>query len=557
MTSGNSAISSSAARSDVLCSGSDGVYDVSFFAASIRHTIGRSRDVFGQLSGPSLAAFADEWMSMDDEDRQAFLLEHHEFAHHALMFSTPAGVLNWRMNQVISRDVQWVLLKCGDFGVTFPEGATPRELVATKVWQAAVKRRNDVPRGVKHQLLLTIQGLEDVLLLRSILFGPGAAARHAELTFRDLRRLLNRTFTYLEMRCDATLRKDWRTRLPPDTKVFPPGRDFNLVDIAEVHAIAMELFVLRSIGDLEGLRARAARAARGPYGSAFQIAVEATKNVNELGLSPHQMQLLALISFASGLDVAPKGSGPIYIEDALPWWRFARGAGAVTMEIYSEALANCLALATQPLVGAGSRWLQLANVGWYSLRNPSLETIGAVTQTVAALGLDRQIHAVHRGARLNWRYLATQLEASLGKRVDVHFERLSGEAWRGEIQSAVLLVEYKDGLHFDYADYQILYPEGSPYRSTVKDLDSYGSPSVQLMGQILNGALPRIMYAAYTGCAVPSLEVLKPKLSSYFESESTAASMVDLIRLLLERGAAVADGHLTLVPESVRLERYI
>lgn len=359
------------------------------------------------------------------------------------------------------------------------------------------------------------------------------------------------------MRCDITLRKNWRTNLPLSTKVFPKGCDFNLVDIAEVHAIAMELFVLRAVGDFEGMKARAERAARGSYGEAFKIAVEATRTVNDLGMSPHQMQVLALISFAAGLDVAPEIAGPLYLEDALPWWRFAQGTKAFTSQTYVDALRNCLALVSEPLVGPGSYWLQMSDIGWSALRVPDLEKIGHVTKTLSALGLDRQIHAIHRGARLNWRYLATQFEDSVGERLDFEFERLSGEAWRGELQGAVLLVEYKDGLHFDYADFDELYPTGSPYRTRLRHLDSYSPPAIQILGQILNGATPRIMYAAYTGCAVPTVDILTPKLAKYLQNETVATDMMELVSTLIEKSATVAQGYLTLMPKTVHLERYI
>jgi hypothetical protein len=557
MTSKNSAPSSSVRASDLLCSGNDGVYDVSFFAASIRHSIGQSQSVFGKLSGDSLAAFGEDWKMLSDSDQQAFLLEHHEFAHHALMFSTPAGVLNWRMNQVISRDVQWILRKCHEYGVQFAENTAPRDLLASRAWQVAFKRRADVARGTKRELLRTIEGLEDILRLRRILFEPGAATVFVDLTFGEMQGLIRRSFAYLEHRCDVPLRKDWRTTLPLSTKVFPEGRDFNLVDIAEVHAIAMELFVLRALGDFDGLDARIERARQGSYGLAFAIAVDATKAANDLGLSPHQMQLLSLVSFASALDVAGVETGPVYLEEALPWWRFALGA-ALTAQTYVDALKNCLALVLNPLVGTGSRWLQLADVGfWTSPSTLSLERIGAMSMTLASLGLDRQIHAIHEGARLNFRYLASQLEVSFDGRIEDDFERLSPETWRGKLQSSVLLVEYKDGLHFRHADFDALYPKGNPHRASLKHLDDYAPAAVQIMGQILNGALPRISYAAYAGCLIPRLDILEPKLAAYLGNPALAASTIELLTLFLEGGASPNERYLTLAPKTVPLERYI
>jgi hypothetical protein len=549
-------MSSFARANDVLCSGNDGVYDVSFFAVSIRHSIERSRSVFAKMSGDSLAQLGGVWRDLDEEDRQAFLLEHHEFAHHALMFSTPAGVLNWRINQVISRDVQWILQKCHENKVAFADGLTPQQILSTREWQVAFKRRNNVDRRTKQELLLTIASLEDIIRLRRILFEPGAATKFADLTFGELLDLMKRCAAYLERRCEVRLCRDWRTRLPRDTKVFPEGKAFNLVDIAEVHAIAMELFVLRAVGDLDRLRQRVDQARKGPHGVALNIAIHATREANELGLSPHQMQMLALIACSSTLDVPPPSVKTVYLEDALPWWRFA-SAEPITAAIFLDGLRNCLAIVASPLVGPGSRWLQMAGGAWPLTDVSSVEQLGAFVMSLSSLGLDRQIHAIHHGARLNWRYFLTQLETNFDLPQEIEFERLSGEAWRGQVQSAVLLAEYKDSLHFRYADFSELYPAGSPHRTTVKSLDQFGEPAYQLMSQILNGAVPRIMYAGYSGRLIPRLDTIEPKLAAYFNNPDLAASTIYLLKTLVEGAMSVVEPYLTFAPASLGVDRYI
>lgn len=549
-------MSSSARANDILCSGNDGVYDVSFLAASIRHTLERSQEVFGRLSGGLLSEFADVWKTLSDDERQAFLLENHEFAHHALMFSTPAGVLNWRINQVISRDVQWILYKAATYGVAFPPGVPPQEIVSTRAWQVAFKRRADVDRETKQELLRTITSLEDLIRLRRILFEPGAATSFADLTFGELLDLLKRCYAYLSDRCDIRFCKDWRTNLPRSTRVFPEGGAFNLVDIAEVHAIAMELFVLRAVGDVAGLERRLERARQGPYGAALDVAVAATGEANELGVAPHRIQLLSLIAFSSALDMPPGDVKTICLEEALPWWRFTSGE-AFTARTYIDALKNCFSASVEPLVGQGSCWLQVADVPWPPAASPRADALPGHFMTLSALGLDRQIHAIHQGARLNWRYLATQLEQSFGGRHQEEFDRLTPEAWRGELQNAVLLVEYNDNLQFRYADYRELYPPGSPHRVALRSLDRYGEPAYQLMGQLLNGAVPRIMYAAYAGRLLPRLGILEPKVAAYFEDASIGANTVSMLESLLEGAMSNAAPYLTLAPQSIRLERYI
>ena len=497
----------------------------------------------------------DLWRALPEEGQAAYLLEHHEFAHHALMFSTPAGVLNWRMNQVISRDIQWILLKCAETGVGFDHVCCPRDLLTTLEWQRAFKRRNDVNRATKFEVLRTIAGLEDVLLLRRILFEGGAPAHFAELTFGELCTLLRRTHAYLSDRCDVPLNRRWSTRLPPGTKVFPKGRAFNLVDIAEVHAIAMELFVLRAVGDLEGFRLRADRAHAGPYREAFGVAVDATSGANDLGMSPHQMQMMALLSFATGIDVRHGDEGPAYLEEMLPWWRFSAGE-AFARDYYVDALHNCQTLCTTPLIGEGSRWIQLMDAPFMTRGGRSLARIAATAKTITSLGIDRQIHAIHGGASLNWRYLASQLEADGGAEFPPGFDRVDYKAWRGELQAAVLLVEYSDGIHFRAADFDELYAPGSPARR-MQHLAEYEHPMLQLAGQIISGAIPRINYAAYAGHAVPRLDVLTPKLVAYLGETETAESLIEIIATLIEGRLAVVGEHVTLVPPMKAMHSYI
>lgn len=502
-----------------------------------------------------MTAFADTWKDLNAADRQAFLLEHHEFAHHALMFSTPAGVLNWRLNQVISRDAQWILKKCEDFGERFSAITPPREVVSARGWQVAFKRRSDVPRDVKNELLLTINSLEDMIQLRALFFEPGASERFADLTFRDLLALLKRSFAYLERRCDVAFPKDWRTKLPLGTKVFTPDRSFNLVDIAEVHAIAMELFILRAVGDFEAMNRRIEEARNGAYGAAVAIAVDATREVNELGVSPHQMQMQSLIAFSATLDIRAPSTKELYLEEVLPWWRFATKA-AYQPATYIDALRNCFSISMAPLIGPGSRWLQLAPMAPNALPQ-TFEGVSSLFMTLTSLGLDRQIHAIHRGATLNWRYLATQFEENFEDKAPFPFERLNGEEWRGHQQMAALLVEYTDGLNFQHADFDELYPADSEHRRTIPALEHYADPAYQLLAQLLNGAIPRVAYASYAGRAVPALSVLEPKLADYFNNLELARSTIAMIRPIVEGSMSVSGSHLTLMPETLTVDRYI
>jgi hypothetical protein len=292
---------------DVLCSDADGVYDISFFSASVGHSADTSKRVFNKFSGAMLSTFADDWRRAKASERRAFLLEHHEMAHHVLMFSTPVGVLNWRINQVASRDIVWILQKCREYDVTIPDLRKPASFLNGAAWKKEfLPRSDDIPQTEKRHLVDVIESLERLLLLRSIIFDKGAVEKHHQLTFGAMIDLMNECYRYLGVRCDCAFVTAWKTRLPAETKVFPNGKCFNVTDIAECHAISDELFVLRALSDTNGLAKRADEARDGPFGRAVALAMDQTKGANDLGYSPHQMQIMALLSCCTAVESRSK-----------------------------------------------------------------------------------------------------------------------------------------------------------------------------------------------------------------------------------------------------------
>lgn len=253
-------------------------------------------------------------------------------------------------------------------------------------------------------------------------------------------------------------------------------------------------------------------------------------------------------------DILEPASVP-YLEETLPWWRFSAGE-TLPRNYYVDALRNCQTLCTRPLIGEGSRWIQLMDAPFMTRGGRSLARIAATAKTITSLGIDRQIHAIHGGASLNWRYLASQLEADGGAEFPPGFERVDYKAWRGELQTAVLFVEYSDGIHFRAADFDELYAPGSPARR-MQHLAEYEHPMLQLAGQIISGAIPRINYAAYAGHAVPRLDVLTPKLVAFFGNTETAESLIEIIATLIEGRLSVVGEHVTLVPAMKAMHSYI
>jgi hypothetical protein len=553
-------MTSSEQSDDLLCSDGDGVYDISFFGASIGHTVGLSRDVHQRMEG-QLSQLGPQWQATEGPERKAYLLELHETSHHALMYSTPAGVLLWRLNQTISRDIGWIFRKLEELGVELAQHQTPERCVASPEWQAAFAAKSSIHPVVRDYVLHTIRSLTDLLLMRSIFFGRDAARRHADLTFGRLMPMLGRCFTYLSERCEVRFVTNWRSRLSKKTLVFPPDKSFNVMDIAEVHAIASELFALRAFGDLDGFAARRAQAEAGPFASAFAVAIAATRPVNDVGLSPHQLQMAALVSCSALLDVSAE-TKTNYVEETLPWWRFA-SKDVLGPDLVMDSMRHCMSLSGEKLIDAGSNWLRFLEHGPIT---PSSMTpkayavyLEALITSLRSLGLDLQIHSLHRGLALNWRYLLTVVLESNPKLPDPPaFERLSYQAWRSELQLAIPFLEYTDELLFHGIDMDKVYASDNPLRQ-LHMFRRFEHREFQLLAHLLNGATARTSYAAYAGKLIPRSDVLHAKIEATLGSSKIADFICKLMAHLFEGGAglSIASEHFAVVPKTVPRDRYI
>lgn len=492
------------------------------------------------------------------DERAAYLLEMHEYSHHALLFSTPAGVLLWRLNQSIARDITYVFRKARDLGVEFPATKSPASLLNSVAWQRSFATRHDLPELERVNFLYFVGALNDLVRLRSIFFGRDGATTNSELTFGELLELLTRSYAYLEERCELKFAAQWRTNLPLTTKVFGDGVKFNVHDIAEAHAIAGELFTLRALGDITSFDERRAKARAGPFGTAFTVGEAETKSVNSLGFSPHQVQVMALVACSSCLDVCD-ADDELLLEDTLPWWKFT-AASVREPHLFGDALMNCYTLAGSSLVGAGSRWLVLEDVDLSQqprTKEEQAEQASSLAKTLGSFSLDLQLKAFHVNLKLNARYLWTEMKKSLSDLPDSPLEPISGEDWRAQLLLAVPLIEYSDAMLFQSENLDSAYAASHPLRS----FHLYGDlrhPGFQLLAHLINGSTHRSLFAAYAGHLVPNTSVLKPKLTKLF-GVAFASFAATLLEAMFDKGFAVNVDtvHLNVVPGYVPSTHYI
>ncbi|CDZ59636.1 hypothetical protein [Neorhizobium galegae] len=531
------------ADDDVLCSEGDGSYDVSFFAASVAHSSVTSQRIFGAMSGAMLSARRPVWDALSPEDRQAYLLERHEMAHHALMFSTPAGGLIWRLNQVIARDAGYLLQKCDEWQIKFDGHASPRRCFADATWRAKFLKMAATAENGRHRdyCVEVFEAASKVIAFKEVLIEKGA---DGDLTVGEFLDLANFVYAWLEKRCAVPFVTMWKSRRPRDEKLFKPGEEYNINDIAECHAIGAELFVLRALGDPAAFKARADLALKGPYRKAFAAAVSHASTDGDYGFSPYFVQVAALTAMSGNIDtVAADGPKERYIEDEFPWHRFAQWQDNQTPALVSS-IQSLIFWHGRPLVGAGSRWLKF--VDWHQLQD--FAKVQGLVDTFSSLGLDLQIHAMHQGAMLNGRFLATMLADGVPTASRLPLPALSREEWFEETLLSIHMIEYDDNLLFTGEDINEIYPADSPLRM-MAIFDQMRSPIYQFMAHIMTGTAARNTFARFDHRQIPKIDVLEPKVLRLFEEKDFATSICQLFRNLYERH----------VPETllVRLKRYI
>jgi hypothetical protein len=270
-------------------SGADGVYELSYFGSSVRHSLRNSQDVYGRLSGKGrLSEHEAEWTTATEEYRSAYLLEEHENAHHRLLYGCPAGVLYWRLLQVLHRDISHFSNAKAMVDVEIPVNRTPADFFRSgDFFRYLIKIGGghlsdfSYPQGV-------IEAIDKVVLLIDILFHHNPKARFSNLTVSELLELLNDVFLWLAARCDITISEKWVSYLPGSEKVFIPGRDFNCMGLAEVHACAHELYLLRAFRDLVGFRRREKAFLDDQFGACFEAVREYVRFDNEVGYDPRE-----------------------------------------------------------------------------------------------------------------------------------------------------------------------------------------------------------------------------------------------------------------------------
>jgi hypothetical protein len=496
-------------------SNGDGSYDVSFFAHSVLHSCELSKRIFGILGDKSYSELSSEWSSASPEERNAYLIEYHEAAHHGLLFSTPAGTLLWRLNQVLCRDIQYLSTNLKSLNLNPPSTVSPRRWVNGDKFCKLLEEHNGTVPDHKAYIRKVISAVEELLLFREVFFGVKAAAKHADMSIGDLLTLCNFVYPYMAERCAVVAQGKWSTRLKLDAKVFPPEKTFNVMDIAECHAIAKELYLLRAMHDRQGFDSRLAEAIRGQFGPCLEKARNITDFKNEVGFSPHMIQLASLLACSGQIDVSQHDEVELFIEEQLPWWRFSDKEIIFSGGSFYQSIKGLETLSRKPLIGAGSGWLRL-----YSLENFSdQQSMNNFITTLTSFGLDVQVNLIHQGAHSNLLFLMDSIKhANQSPTPAEAFDK-----WSRFLFLNNAFVEYRETFFLHTVDVDSMYENSQSIRE-LSGFSHFRWPLNQLLAHIFNGGIVRRTIATFSHIAIPSSKILSGKLERFVNDNYEGAT---------------------------------
>lgn len=476
-----------------------------------------------------LSEHARDWQQATEEQRASYLLEEHENAHHMLLYSSPVGVLLWRLVQVVHRDIAHFSMAKNQLQVEIPQNRTPHHFFKSgDFFKYLIETRGGqlsdfaYPQGI-------IDAIDKIFLLIDILFHHNPSEEFSDLTVGELIDLLNDVFQWLVERCDIPPCGKWVSGLPRTEKVFAPGRDWSCMALAEVHACARELYLLRSFGDIAHFQERAKEFSGDVFGNCFDVIREATRYDNEVGFSPHEMQMSVLYALSGKIDPTMAAGQDLVFEHEFPNFRVGKERNR-HFELLRSSVENLSNLAQTPLVGAGSKWLSMHSRGTAT----SLASVTDFFSTMMSLGLDRQIYSIKNGVAANAQFISSKVLHSSGQMPNDRWEE-EWEKWNRDLKLSQIMCEYSDDFYFSYADPNEIYPAGHP----VWELDGisvFFTPPLQFASSILVGFLQQMHIASYFHYPVSTIDVIEPKIERFMKREfaelSTGLDPVEFSKLL-------------------------
>lgn len=473
-----------------------GSYGPNFFGYSVTHDISDSRRVFGKLAG-NLYERRPDWESSSEHDKHLMLVEAHESAHHHLFSSTPCGLLLWRLNQVIFRDIEWAKTEAESYGVSPPKNSVPCEFYQqSDFFERLIEGGCQVTKA--EYLRDVYKNIDNCLIVRDILFGARAPDKkdYESLTLSDLAARLNSAFDWMSKRCAIPWTRKWKVKGDPMGLVFAGDSPINAHDISEAHAVAHELSLIRAYGDIDGFHQRYMNVIGTNYERGVEVGKRGLPIVSDIDFSPSHLRHRGLLAFSTCIDltVALAGKDDLYIDEHLPWFNYEHSE-IFSSEYNQSAIQVLSQLVTSPIYLPDSQWGQTHNMNV----DPDLQKNAS---NMLWLGMDLQVRAFHRNAEVNIEYLYSFLNKK-----DFAYDQVAHHAVENNY-----LIEYGDELYALIVNLEEIYKENWSLLSEL-GFEHFNSLGMQMLCHLFNGAKLRNSIARFLGEQVPSPSIILPKLS--------------------------------------------
>lgn len=463
-------------------------------ASSLAYSAAFLREVDEILGrGATVADNRDGWLTLSAEQRKAHMIVRHEASHHRLLTGTPAGILLWRINQIIGRDVFYIRQALREEHVECL--GELRAFLSSSTFLAKHARAGEKLEYVRRDV---VPAVENLLQLREIMYGKLPGRRFGDLTFSDLCSLMNRSYAYMAARCGVDWSGVWRTRVGHE-KVFPQPRSPNARDLVEVEGASAEMWYARAFGDWQYAKGLHETAGRGPYAQMFAVVASLAPTSDPLGVSPFLMQLYCNVACSGNIDVVPAPTGDLYLEDHLPWTRCrlldpAIG-NAATVTDGIRVLDECR---KSPLVGAAAQWLV------YPHSQVRRQQPGHNLSLLSSAGMELQLWTIKESLANSLNFVSAAMMSPSLVREDAL------NHWLVNAEMRLILKECEDEIELRLPNTGDVYSSTHPLR--LIDIDGIPFTAQLLLGNIAVGVAIGAAIATYEGHAFWNLEAIGRKV---------------------------------------------
>ena len=498
----------------------------------INHEVELSKSAYKTIFDNSISK-KQAWSLLSIEQKNCFLAEEHEIAHHVLLSSTAAGMLEWRTAEVWHRDLEWLVHQIADLNLETPRNKNFVQWLESEdgydlVQNALInENKSEAPRKLSYFKMM-VEEIKNTVHVEDVLFGHNQDEKPA-ITRAEFCKVFNRWNTWASKRSgiaiglqefpstedfeDASHTIKIKSRTP-NARLFS-AESFNIHELIEAHATCKEVWTLHQHGDHEGASRLLDKRLRSTQANAL-IAVKTRTQSDRwsVGFSPSIAMTAIAQVLNARLDISfLKGQSEIYIEDLMPWL-IIEGKEDL-LKVDRDEIIHCIddleRVAQQPIIQSHAKWIEfpkiVSTLDQYLIENGQAG-IAQLLKGVNSHNVNRTLYSFHLAFRKTAEYLASQLAPNPSPAKDF-------SSWFNSLKEMLTLIEYLDSVVV-LGD-PPLFKSAEPFEDTIGVLADY---RFVLAGTIFGSANYHIARAYWYGGPLPHPRVLFRKVSAILNDQA-------------------------------------